>query len=604
MFALGSKASVAGRGNSNKAFIRTNQTSATVEVRLVNAGEGAYKPEVYGDSIRIARTVTNTSSTYKIMNDNGKPVVERKHKEELERILMAFNIQVDNPIAVLNQDTAKTFLFKCDPGHLYTFFMKATQLESCLKDYTTANDEKEHSKILLDEKKNSLPALKKEVDKWGKKYKFQLHLKDLKLDIQRKKGELAWAVVRDCEKEIDEFKEQEDVIRKKIVLVDEKKSKGNEREKEIVQEKRKIEKEIQDIAKMEGEISRREKELTDDFRKKQAVTKELRTTVLDLQRKIDSTTRDIKTIEAEIEKLRSAGTEDYERGHQKRMNQIRKYEEEADKLKAEVSTTENHLNHLNANSRDSENTIMELKAAKQRETGHSNKIQNELNNLRTRGQSKFAVFGRDIERVVNEIQRSNKFRSPPIGPLGVHTKVKQGTPENIVKAIDHEMRSVLTSFLVTCSEDQRELFSIFKRLGLQRKPTIFTCPFTNKQHNIENKRVYSDKFSVLIDFLEIDDINVYNRVVDACKLERVVYIPTTDEATCLSNPSQVPRNLQYATVANSYHYYPAPSYRSYFHHEQSTGELLSLLFFFVKFLTFWINIFHSLAHTPPLAYGT
>ena len=78
MFALGSKASVAGRGNSNKAFIRTNQTSATVEVRLVNAGEGAYKPEVYGDSIRIARTVTNTSSTYKIMNDNGKPVVERK----------------------------------------------------------------------------------------------------------------------------------------------------------------------------------------------------------------------------------------------------------------------------------------------------------------------------------------------------------------------------------------------------------------------------------------------------------------------------------------------------------------------------------------------
>ena len=117
-----------------------------------------------------------------------------------------------------------------------------------------------------------------------------------------------------------------------------------------------------------------------------------------------------------------------------------------DKLKAEVSTTENHLNHLNANARDSENTIMELKAAKQRETGLSNKIKNEISNLSNRGQSKFAVFGRDIDRVVMEIQHSKKFCSPPIGPLGVHIKVKKGTPENIVKAIDLEMRSVLTSF--------------------------------------------------------------------------------------------------------------------------------------------------------------
>jgi len=210
---------------------------------------------------------------------------------ELERILMAFNIQVDNPIAVLNQDTAKTFLFKCDPSHLYTFFMRATQLEACLKDYEAANGEKEHSRILLDEKKNSLPALKKESDKWEKKYKFQLHLKDLKQDIQKKKGELAWAVVRDCEKEINEHKEKEDVIRKKIDLVEEQKAKGNDREKEVIKEKRRIEKEIQDIAKMEGEYNRREKELTDDFRKKQAVTKELRTSVHDLQRKIDSTTR-------------------------------------------------------------------------------------------------------------------------------------------------------------------------------------------------------------------------------------------------------------------------------------------------------------------------
>ena len=91
---------MASRGSTNKAFIRTDQTSAIVEVRLANVGELAYKPEVYGCSIRIERRVTNTSSAYRIMDDKGKVVVEKKHKEELERILMAFNIQVDNPIAV------------------------------------------------------------------------------------------------------------------------------------------------------------------------------------------------------------------------------------------------------------------------------------------------------------------------------------------------------------------------------------------------------------------------------------------------------------------------------------------------------------------------
>ena len=48
------------------------------------------------------------------MADKGNVVVEKKHKEELERILMSFDIQLENPIAILNQDTAKTFLFKCD----------------------------------------------------------------------------------------------------------------------------------------------------------------------------------------------------------------------------------------------------------------------------------------------------------------------------------------------------------------------------------------------------------------------------------------------------------------------------------------------------------
>ena len=257
VFALGGNARVASRGNSNKAFIRTDQTSAVVEVRLTNVGESAYKPEVYGKSIRIERRVTNSASSYRIMDDKGKPVVEKKHKEELERILMAFNIQVENPIAVLNQDTAKTFLFKCDPDKLYTFFMKATQLEACKTDYNEANVQKEHTASLLGDKMKSLPALEKEAAKWEKKYQFQLNLNNKKKDIYLKKGELAWAKVRDLEIEASQKEEEIDNLRKKITLSDEKAAKEVQKEKDYMKEKKRLEKEIQEIAQSENDNNKK-----------------------------------------------------------------------------------------------------------------------------------------------------------------------------------------------------------------------------------------------------------------------------------------------------------------------------------------------------------
>ena len=121
VFGLGGSARTASRGNTNKAFIRTGQTSAVVEIKLDNTGDRAYRSDLYGESITVVRSVTNSSSTYKLKDNRGKVVVDKKVKEELDRILLSFNIQVDNPIAVLNQDTAKTFLFKCDPDKLYIF---------------------------------------------------------------------------------------------------------------------------------------------------------------------------------------------------------------------------------------------------------------------------------------------------------------------------------------------------------------------------------------------------------------------------------------------------------------------------------------------------
>ena len=48
----------------------------------------------------MARTVSQSSGTYRLKDHRRTVVVDKKVREELDRILETFSIQVDNPIAV------------------------------------------------------------------------------------------------------------------------------------------------------------------------------------------------------------------------------------------------------------------------------------------------------------------------------------------------------------------------------------------------------------------------------------------------------------------------------------------------------------------------
>jgi structural maintenance of chromosomes protein 6 len=89
----------------------------------------AYEHEVLGNEVIVSRSINGNSgaSTYKIKSANGRMI---STKGALDNMLMFFNIQVENPVLILNQDAARSFLKECDPKKLYTLFMKATQLET------------------------------------------------------------------------------------------------------------------------------------------------------------------------------------------------------------------------------------------------------------------------------------------------------------------------------------------------------------------------------------------------------------------------------------------------------------------------------------------
>lgn len=59
-------------------------------------------------------------------------------RDELDSIISMMNIQVDNPISVLNQDVSRTFLVTSKPDEKYNLFMKATLLDAIENNYKEA----------------------------------------------------------------------------------------------------------------------------------------------------------------------------------------------------------------------------------------------------------------------------------------------------------------------------------------------------------------------------------------------------------------------------------------------------------------------------------
>lgn len=131
---LGGKATATNRAQNLKSLIKEGESHSSVRVRIKNQGALAFKPHEYGKSISVERHFsTNGTSGFKLRDENGRIVTTKK--SELEDILDAFSLQIDNPMNVLTQDMARQFLHQSTPKDKYKFFLSGTQLETLNRDY-------------------------------------------------------------------------------------------------------------------------------------------------------------------------------------------------------------------------------------------------------------------------------------------------------------------------------------------------------------------------------------------------------------------------------------------------------------------------------------
>jgi chromosome segregation ATPase len=173
-------------------------SSASIVVKVLNGGKDAYKPELYGDVISIERRFSKDgSSGYKIKAKAGNTVSTKR--EELQEILDHMQLQVDNPMTILTQDTARQFLGNSSAGDKYKLFMRGVQLSQLDTDYTMVEGQISALEATLETKKEALAALKALEDEWRTKVKIFERSAEIEDKVRTLQNHYAWSQVKEQE---------------------------------------------------------------------------------------------------------------------------------------------------------------------------------------------------------------------------------------------------------------------------------------------------------------------------------------------------------------------------------------------------------------------
>ncbi|XP_073832880.1 structural maintenance of chromosomes 6 [Musca autumnalis] len=565
---LGGSAKTTNRSRSAKAFIKNGETTAKIEIVLANDGPQPYEPEEYGDKIIIVRTISMSSGSYAIKNESGHVV--SKKVDDLHRILMYHNVQVDNPVFVLNQDSAREFLKELEPAKNYQLFLKATQIDVVLE---KLNDSLHLHKSHLQELKNYEQKLKKEeqdIEEHENKLEELLSFEKLKDVLNGLETDLAWQLVKKYEHQLQE--------------VTDKRAKYSEKEREL---QNLIQNKDQVYQILSQEIRKDEEDMTlknSNYDKVNRHYRELKTKVDDMNKRTSGLnhSQDIlkkkkSRLESQIEEIKKY-IDDKSQGNQDDVDALRaKNQNEISELRQQCK---NHIDPMIENIKRELKLHIDSKATKeqivneikrgQRECEDEIRLRNgQISTVKASAKNKILIYGNHMPELLNDIRNAHSkglFSKMPRGPIGSYVDVPNSQFRDVIEnAIG---KALLGAFLVNNAKDRQVIEEIFTKYNC-RRPIIITTTFSDRVYDVSGGCVNPPKGTrLLLQEIKCSDAVVMNCLIDRLRIESTLMTNSKEIAEHItSNSENVPNNLFKVIVLKEgnmcLEYYPQPKYRMY-----------------------------------------
>ncbi|KAJ1032212.1 hypothetical protein NDA18_001707 [Ustilago nuda] len=463
MIALGGKTSSTNRGSSLKDLVKKGESSATITVTIRNQGSDAFRPEMYGNLIVIERRIlAEGGGAWKMKAANGKVIATTK--SELESFCDFANIQPDNPIHILTQDTARQFLGSSDPSEIYKFFLEGTQLSHLVREYNLIETHVRSMKSALALKSGALEQLEAMAQQALQQWQKVRETRGYQDKIDALNREFVWVQVNEVRAQLETAVEKTERIRAKLVACNKSLDESlealgqcDERINRLEGESNNFDDVFSPLQQQYDELAVKEKDLGKQVKAFNSQERELNESIIELNKGIE---RYEDQIREETSKLAREG-----KAHRQQL------EEERQDVQRQRQEVQDGLLDKEEQQREIDNKAIDIGQREEEEGQTLRRLRDEYQNnssrlaqLRESTRNRLTAFGGPkIPALLQAINSETRWRSKPLGPLGTHLKLKDMRWQRVLESV---IGNTLNAFFVSNFDDRNRLKAIMDRVGV------------------------------------------------------------------------------------------------------------------------------------------
>ncbi|KAJ3284583.1 Structural maintenance of chromosomes protein 6 [Borealophlyctis nickersoniae] len=512
-----------GRASAIKDLLKEGTQVGAITVRIRNSGPDAYRHDKYGDAIIIERKITKETSQFKIKSAEGQVISTKK--EELTNICEHMQIQPDNPMAILTQDTAKTFLANSDPHTKYKFFLIGTQLQQLSLHHKQIQELTEVMRTVIQTKKEAIPDMKRAVKELEKKHRALQNAEKMEQEMEMVKKQCAWAQIAEIEEDYEVCKEHVAKADRALAEVEPRSAEAAAKAEEWQKRVGEIEAEVQKLQETGNGLNEKKRQVERDRQCLDSQLRELLSEERELEGKKRMHKKNSETMAAKIaEEARKLET-DTAAVRNERLAEIEKEENELKEVENELAAVRMERDGIEEQVRQAEGTKRQLDDTVNRLQYDIQQRRDNISQLEQQKGNRLFAFDRrmpEVLQVIDEYHRQGRWRGrKPLGPFGMHCKIKNPEFNTIVETL---IGNTLSSFGVETQEDLRSLQGIFDRFRVR----CSILKYTNRAIDF-SRGLPSREFITILDVLDIDDEVVLNQLVINESIEQRVLVRTRDE---------------------------------------------------------------------------
>ncbi|XBH91373.1 hypothetical protein VPH35_082787 [Triticum aestivum] len=518
--AFGCRAKNTQRAATIKDFIKTGCSYAAIAVDINNQGEDSFKPDLYGNLIKLERRITESSSSTILKDQHGRKVANRK--DDLNEIIEHFNIDVENPCVIMSQDKSREFLHSGNDKDKFKFFFKATLLQQVNELLETIRDQLNNADSVVQELEKSIKPVMRELDELREKIKNMEHIEEIAHDIDNLKKKLAWSWVYEVDQQIEEqtvrlqkLKERipacQERIDRNTVVIDDLKKELTEKEElvrslgdkthEVTNMKKSMEDNIAEVVKLKIELEAEHERGTRTLEKMNGRLKQMQAQLRDFQMQhMQFTQAEASQIEEDMQNI--------QRDIDYLDSNVTRLREEEKEFSEELSGIQKSISDIAKEIAESDKRILQLKS-------HMDGLQQRQSNTVT------AFGGQKLLKLLQLIESNHgRFKSPPIGPIGAHLQLAS---ESWSVAVDCACGGLLDAFIVSCHKDLQVLRECAGRVYYNNL-RIIVYDFTRQRLVIPDGSLPTTEHPTVLSVIQSENHTVLNVLVDQGHAERQVLV--------------------------------------------------------------------------------